>query len=126
MNLPAVKNLTTEELGKVLEAITSLKAWIAVVEDYSLQLAVSGEEIPGWTLSTTRTSRIWLDESMVRLVLASKGFTQDQYAPRVLLSVAQAEKLIGKKQFTGSELFDLVGSTEGKPKLIPASDIEAN
>lgn len=112
-----VKNLTIEQLSKVLKAIPELKAWISAVEEYALDVAQKGTEVPGFELGTTRPSRIWTDEHRVIELLESKGVDQDKYLPRSLLSVAQMEKLLGKSEFT-SLLASEVGATIGNPKLI--------
>ena len=111
------KNLTVDQLAKVLKAIPDLKAWISAVEDYALSIAQEGTEVPGFELGTTRPSRIWTEESGVIGRLAQLGKDIEDFMPRSLLSVAQTEKLIGKKEFAES-FSEYVGSTTGNPKLI--------
>ena len=50
------KNLTVDQLAKVLKAIPDLKAWISAVEDYALSIAQEGTEVPGF--EHARCSRI--------------------------------------------------------------------
>ena len=111
------KNLTVEQLAKVLKAIPELKAWISSVEDYALSIAQEGVEVPGFELGTTRPSRVWTEEGSVIFRLSQLGKDIEEFMPRSLLSVAQMEKAIGKKEF--AEAFsEYVGSTTGNPKLI--------
>ena len=116
MNIEA-KNLTVEQLATVLKAIPELKAWISSVEDYALSIAQAGTDVPGFELGTTRSSRVWTDETKVIKVLEDKGIDQDKYLPRNLLSVAQMEKMLGKAEFNNL-LAQEVGQTTGNPKLI--------
>lgn len=111
------KNLTVEQLSKVLKAIPELKAWISAVEEYALDLAQKGTEVPGFELGTTRPSRIWTEEAQVIEILESKGIDPDKFLPRSLLSVAQMEKMLGKTEFNNL-LAQTVGHTTGNPKLI--------
>ena len=111
------KNITVEELAKLLKAIPELKAWISAIEDYALSIAQEGIDIPGFEVGLTRPSRIWTDENAVIDILQSSHLELDKYMPRSLLSVAQMEKLLGKKEFT-SNLQSEVGSTTGNPKLV--------
>ncbi|CAB5151208.1 Protein of unknown function DUF2800 [uncultured Caudovirales phage] len=111
------KNLTVEQLSKILKAIPELKAWIASVEDYALGIAQTGTEVPGFEVGTTRSSRVWTDETKVIEVLEDKGIDPDKYLPRSLLSVAQMEKLLGKSEFNNL-LAQEVGQTTGNPKLV--------
>ena len=117
------KNLTVEQLAKVLKVIPELKAWISSVEDYALSIAQEGVEVPGFELGTTRPSRVWTEEGSVIFRLSQLGKDIEEFMPRSLLSVAQMEKAIGKKEF--AEAFsEYVGSTTGNPKLIQkAQDI---
>jgi hypothetical protein len=114
------KNLTVDQLSKILKAIPELKAWIASVEEYALNAVQSGTEVPGFELGTTRSSRVWTDETKVIEVLEDKGIDPDKYLPRSLLSVAQMEKLLGKSEFNNL-LAQEVGQTTGNPKLIQKS-----
>jgi hypothetical protein len=111
------ENMSVEQLATVLKAIPELEAWISSVKDYALSIAQTGTEVPGFEVGTTRSSRIWTDETQVIELLENKGISQDKYLPRSLLSVAQMEKLLGKSQFT-SLLASEVGSITGNPKLI--------
>jgi hypothetical protein len=111
------KNLTVDELAKVLKAIPELKAWIAAVEEYALFLAQEGTEIPGFELGTTRSSRVWPESEDIVALIALYGLDEDKYNPRVPLSVAQMEKALGKSEFA-EKFGNHVGQTTGSPKLV--------
>lgn len=110
------QNLTIEQLAKILKALPALKSWMISIEEYALNLLEQGQEVPGFELGITRPSRVWIDESLVISTLEKAKIDQDKYMPRSLLSVAQMEKLLGKKEFA-SLLMQEVGSTTGNPKL---------
>jgi hypothetical protein len=113
MNNP--QDLTLEQIAKLLKAFPAVKAWMATVEEYALEQAQKGIELPGFTLGTTRSSRVWIDEEQVKTKLQNQDI--DHIAPRALLSPTQMEKLLGKKQFA-SLLANDVGTTIGNPKLL--------
>jgi hypothetical protein len=113
----APQDLSIEEISKLLDSFTELKQWIATVEEYALEQSQNGVDIPNYTLGTTRSSRIWVDEHMVMGVMNKSEYIMDEYYPRSMLSVAQMEKLVGKKNFS-LMLADQVTEKQGSPKLI--------
>lgn len=119
---PKTKNLSLEELSKILSALPELKSWINAVEEYALNRVKSGDIIPGYQLGLTRATRIFINEDKVLEMMETYSpLSLEQYYPRNLLSVAQMEKLMGKKNFN---LFfeNEVGYTVGNPKLIKAEN----
>jgi hypothetical protein len=116
MNNLKPEDLTLDEITILLKSFPVIKAWIQTVEEYALEQAVKGIELPGFTLGLTRSTRVWIDEQQVITKLQDQDI--DYIAPRTLLTPAQMEKLLGKKKFA-SLLADDIGSTIGNPKLLP-------
>ena len=54
--------------------------------------------------------------------MSSNGFDEDEYAPRELVSPAQAEKLCKKAKIPLSDLSGLIANREGKPTIAPIDD----
>jgi hypothetical protein len=82
-------------LATTLRSVVVLKAWLDAIEDTAHNMALAGIEIPGFKLVAKRATRKWEDPAKAEAWFA--GFAhvkQDDYAPRKLLSVAQAEKLL--------------------------------
>lgn len=96
VTLPTPERMRTniDALADMLKAIPLLQAWIDAVEDAALAAAKSGQQVPGFKLVPTRPSRSWIDgKAALDWFASSTMLDEDEYAPRKLLSVAQAEAL---------------------------------
>lgn len=82
-------------LAFALQSAQLMKIWIKGVEDAAYAVAMSGAELPGFKLVPKRAFRRWQDEVAAANWFASETLLDpDQYAPRKLLSVAQAEPVM--------------------------------
>lgn len=109
--------LSPEELAKVVALLPFLKSWIKSVEERAEELAHK-EQLPGWKLVEGRRSRGWADEDKAAKLLRTAGIEEDKLYTRSFVSVAQAEKLVGKKAFAPMQK-TLVEVKAGKPALAP-------
>lgn len=113
-----VDTLSDDELARALSAKKLITGWLDAVEEHATQRCINGEGFPGFKLVAGRSLRQWGDEGEAELVL--KGALGDDAFEHKLLSVAKAEKALGKKQ--ASLLDGLVVKPEGKPVLVPNDD----
>ena len=103
-------------LGFVVLPITEAVSHRATIfiEEYALNLAISGKTWKGFELGTTTTKRRYSDEFEVARVVRNAGF--DPYETKVM-PISAMTKMLGKKRFD-----DIVGpyvmKPEGKPKLV--------
>lgn len=118
--------LSADELAtEVLPILATVKTWLAGVEDYALQQALSGVRLQGWKLVEGRSIRKITDQSEVAKSLLNAGYSaEDISKPYELKSITDLEKLVGKKQFT-SLCGDFIEKPKGKPTLAPESDKRA-
>lgn len=110
-----------EDLGEVLPKLKMIRDWCASVEARAIERLEAGDEVPGWKLVEGRSSRAWPDEDTVVKTAKRAKLKIDEYMPRELLSVAQLEKHVGKKEFA-ARFGSLVIRKPGRPTLAPASD----
>lgn len=83
------------ELFKTLKVLPILQAWIDGVEAAAEAVAHGGGPTPGFKLVEKVARRKWQDEEAARQWFASETMLDDdEYAPRKLVSPAQAEKLV--------------------------------
>lgn len=113
--------LTAEELAGAMSHVKLIRQWVDAVEKRSLELLKAGQEVPGYKLVGGRNKRTWKDEEAAQKALKNKRYRVDEIAPRVLLSPAQAEKLMGKKNFQ-EKMGEHVEVTPGPPTLAPVDD----
>ena len=119
----AYKILTTEELAiDILPRLTTVKTWLASIEDYALQQALNGVKLPGWKIVEGRSVRKITDQEAAASALNKAGYkTTEIYKPRELKTITELEKMVGKKQFA-SICGEYIEKPQGKPTLAPESD----
>ena len=101
-----------EKVGKYLEQVELLEAWIDSVRVLAYDMLENDVRVPGFKLVAKRGTRQWVnDEAPVKL-LGDKAYESK------LISVAQAEKIIGKKNFPA----DVSVSVSSGSTLAPESD----
>lgn len=99
-----------------------MKTWLSGVEEYALQQALSGVQLPGWKIVEGRSVRKITDQDAAAVALNKAGYLTAQiYKPQELRTITDLEKLIGKKQFAAL-VGDYIEKPQGKPTLAPESD----
>ncbi|MGM9688268.1 MAG: DUF2800 domain-containing protein [Alloprevotella sp.] len=118
--------MSSEELARdVLPQVATVKAWLAGVEDYALELALGGTELPGWKLVEGRSVRKIQDAGGAAAALQRAGYREEEiYRPLELRTISELEKLTGRKLFENL-CGEYVARPKGKPTLVPASDKRA-
>lgn len=122
-NRPDPKLISPDELAAdVLPMLAAVKTWLAGVEDYALQQALSGVQLAGWKVVEGRSVRKITDQDGAALALNKAGYkTTEIYKPQELRNITDLEKLVGKKQFAAI-CGDFIEKPQGKPTLAPESD----
>ena len=117
------KLISADELAKdVLPLLATVKTWLAGVEDYALQQALSGVQLPGWKIVEGRSIRKITDQGAAAAALGGAGYkASDIYKPQELRTITELEKLVGKKQFAAI-CSEYIEKPQGKPTLAPESD----
>lgn len=114
--------ITAEEAGKRLEALEDVVKYQKDLQEWALSECLAGKEVPGWKAVEGRGSRDWTDMDTAFERLVKSGVTEEAMLwEKKPLTLAQVEKLVGKKDFTDS-VGDLVIKNPGKPTLVKGSD----
>jgi len=113
--------LTDDEVGQVLKQSQDLAKWADDLKDYALSASLAGKIIPGWKAVEGRSSRYFTDSDKAIELIVNNGTNEDMLYERKQLTLAQIEKLIGKKEFN-DVVGDLVEKSAGKPTLVEESD----
>jgi hypothetical protein len=93
---PAPRELSMEQIVKVLDNAEFLKAWLGKVVDYAKELAYQGEAISGYKLVASYGNRKWSSEDALLADFEGK-YGDKMKEPGKLKSPAKMEKVIGKK-----------------------------
>lgn len=119
-NLDALPDASCVDVVSVLNNKKLIESWLKAVEQSVFEKLNNGENVEGFKLVAGRSTRKWHDESKAHLELLAGGFDDDELQTRKFISVAQAEKLVGKKDF--ADYGEFVNKSDGKPTLAPESD----
>lgn len=119
---PDGTELSASELSALLYKLPMIKDWVSAVEERSLDLALSGKEIPGYKVVEGRSIRKIIDAKAVAMALVGIGGTEAEiYKPQELRNLTDLEKTFGKKLFA-STCKEWIEKPKGKPTLVPVSD----
>ena len=111
--------LTDEDVEEILSKVDDLVAWASDIKDYALQQAISGKVWTGFKLVEGRSNRKYINDAAVAAAVEEAGF--DPYEQK-LLGITAMQKLLGKSRFE-EVLAGLIEKPQGKPTLVPESDM---
>ena len=123
MKLPPL--LTDEEVGRALTLGRRLKTWLSDLEEYALTACLNGSDVPGWKAVEGRAVRAWTDQDAAFKAAKLAGVPEEMLYKREPVSLAQLEKIMGKKEF--AKVFTqpkamFVVIPPGKPTLVTEDD----
>lgn len=113
--------LSCEEVGHILQKAEGLAAWAKELKEWALAQALAGEEVPGWKAVHGRGARSFTDTDMAIATLKAHGVEEEMLYERKVLTLAQMEKVVGKKDFN-EILKDFIEMKVGAPTLVGESD----
>lgn len=114
--------LPDEAIPGILQVADTCEQWIKDVREYALSQALRGQEWPGYKLvKGKRPSRAFRNDEEAEEQLIRAGYTPDQYQVVRMKTVAEIEKLLGKRAFDAL-MGSLVVQGEGRLTLVPESD----
>lgn len=113
--------LTLEEIGEILQKAQDLAKWAEDLKEYALAESLKGNNVPGWKAVNGRGSRSFTNTDDAIKVLKENGIAEELLYERKYLTLAQMEKVIGKKDFNNL-VGNLIVMNAGKPTLVEASD----
>lgn len=113
--------LSDAEIGALLTQAEGLVQWYSDMQDYAREAILAGREIPGWKVVEGRQVRTFKDVDKALDIMRAEGYDDAILYERKPLTLAQLEKLIGKKRF--AELMgDNITWPPGKPTLVTLDD----
>jgi len=113
------ENLRDVDLRFILNNKPLIINWLNAVESHVKERVLNGEGFEGFMIVRGRSNRKWGDEKEAEKKLNNLLGKTKSYNKK-LLSVAQAEKVLGKDK--KDEISDLIVKPEGAPALVPDTD----
>jgi len=89
----ALVRIDADKIGEYLSQAELLEEWIDSVRALAFEMLENNVRVPGFKLVAKRGTRQWVNDQVAKDLLGDKAYESK------LISVAQAEKLIGKKNF---------------------------
>jgi hypothetical protein len=89
----ALVRVDAEKIGEYLAQADLLEEWIDAVRVLAYDMLENDVRVPGYKLVAKRGTRQWVNDQVAKDLLGDKAYESK------LISVAQAEKIIGKKNF---------------------------
>jgi hypothetical protein len=89
----ALVRVDADQISAYLAQAELLEAWIDSVRVLAYDMLENDVRVPGYKLVAKRGTRQWVNDEVAKDLLGDKAYESK------LISVAQAEKLIGKKNF---------------------------
>ena len=113
--------LSPDGMSDVLARGKDLVAWYEAVKKRALEVMLNGEKIPGWKVVEGRSSRVWSNQDKALDTLIENGIDRAVIYDSVPKTLAQLEKVLGKKKF--EELVgEFVVKPQGSPTLADEND----
>ena len=124
-NAPAVKPgkdpcLSDAEVADLLTRAAGLVDWYNDLSAYATEAILAGREVPGYKVIEGARKRVFTDNEKALEKMHEQGYDDAILFERTQKSLAEMEKLTGKKAFA-EIMGDLITWTKGKPKLVVSS-----
>ena len=117
-SLTPVNRLSDDQIAQVLKSKKLIASWLEAVEALVFERLEDGQSFSGYKLVAGRSNRKWKDEREAEIQLFE--LLDDKARIWKVVSPAQAEKLLGKKE--AHQIAHLVTKGEGAPTLVAEDD----
>lgn len=113
--------ITNDDLAGYLTSTQGMDKWLKEIKELALTKCLNGENVEGYKAVAGRSTRAFTNQDAAFSVLTNNGIDEALLYERKPLTLAQAEKVVGKTEFN-KLLGDYITKSAGKPALVPASD----
>lgn len=113
--------ISNAEVGEFLRQGEDVAKWLSDLQDYALSECLAGRDIAGYKAVEGRGSRVWTDMDEAFEAIIEDGTDEAMLYERKPLTLAQVEKLMGKKHFN-DVCMEFIDKKPGKPALVKDTD----
>lgn len=113
--------LSDAEVGRLLHEAEGLVGWYNDLQDYARDAILAGRVIPGYKVVEGKQVRAFIDADKALEIMRQDGYDDAVLFERKPLTLAQLEKLTGKKHFA-EIMADNITWPRGKPTLVTQDD----
>lgn len=119
--LQAGDDFNSAVLADVLTSAKDMSAWLELLQKDAKERLESEQALKGWKLVLGRGKRVFCDPESAAQALRKAGLSDGEIFRKEMISVPEAEKLLGKKK-TKELLSDFIDKQPGQPVLAPEND----
>lgn len=119
-DLDQPNDITDQRKREIIGAKKLILGWLDAIEQSIFDRLQNGEEVEGFKLVNGRSSRKWVEDEKLVASTLKQFISEDEIYKKSIVTPAQAEKLIGKKN--ASEIESLIIKSEGAPTLAMDDD----
>lgn len=117
----ATAGLTPDEMAKAFAALPMVYLFADALTARVTAMLMAGEKVGDLKVVEGKSNRRWIDESTTMAYLIKLGIPEDKVAPRSLIGIGEAEKLLPKDK-RADVMKKLAGKPEGKPTVANGDD----
>ena len=111
--LPAA-HIADDKLADLLDKVAIIEPWLKALKDLGHERLTAGSTLDGWKLVAKRAQRKWAgDDYEMAQALTSAGLTPNEFETTKLLTPAQVEKKVGKKEYNDAVAPHVVKNSTG-------------
>lgn len=112
--------LSDDELVEILDISDPVINFLQNAKNYAMNRIIDGYELNGYKVVEGRSRRIFSDENKA-IQIASELIPSEELYEKKLISLANIEKLVGKKTFA-EKFKSVIYTPQGSPTLVKADD----
>jgi hypothetical protein len=113
--------ISNSEVGELLTKAQDLLRWVKDLQEFALSECLAGREVAGWKAVEGRSTRTFTDQEAAFDVLTAHDVEEAVLYERRPLTLAAAEKVVGKTKFSDL-LAGYIVKPPGKPALVAEGD----
>ena len=114
------ERITLNEMSLLLPVAERAKKYISDLQSYALELAESGQNVPGHKIVEGRATRKFTQDAAE--ILSSAGLSEDQIYRKSFQTLGAVEKALGGKKAAKSVMDEATFKPRGKTQLVKRSD----
>jgi len=120
---PKVEGVTNDVLAKKMACIDLIEMWCTAVRAKVESELLQGNEVEGYKLvQGKKGNRAWTDAEAAEALMKSMRLKVDEMYDFKLISPTKAEKVLKDNPKKWTRINSLIGQSEGKASVAPASD----
>jgi len=122
IDTPSCEALTVEQMVSIYSHGDAIEQYLKAVASHLWNLMLEGKKVPGLKLVESKSNRRWINEGDTMEALHRMGFEPDNYAPRSIVGLKDAERLFKDKDLRTEFMAKFTIKPKGTATLATEAD----